>query len=687
MALTRTEYWNLGTGTVRGGATGHGESLTDVENYLLPADRVRTASLYSWGVADGLVVTGTSGQAGVTVKPGAALDAAGHLIVLAADGFAVVDPEVDPDQIQDVPTVPVGAGGGFALSTAGLSAPQFLTITWREVLGESVLANAPVLLHAPWLRLVPVAGFPDTGATVVLAKVTLDAAGKVTALSAEGRRVAGVSTGRLQLRVPRLATAPGLAVDQLAGAELRGRPDGGMELVAQPPGGTPRTALSVDGATGNVGVGVTAPAAAVDVDRGATNDLALRLSSSGPGWGSGLQLRNTAAGGRTYGIFSAPDGKLHLADATGSVDRLVIDQGGNVSIGMAARQAVRTLQVEGSEVHSGGGGAGFSFANRNTGTLVDMPSAGERWVWYALDGVARLWSGGDHLYLNYGGGVGLDVMRRMRMREASGGLSAGHWLFQGGKDRAFIGMRDTQFVGFYGAGFGWGLIMDVNNGDMWWPRNVGQPGGPSTMFLWGSQISDVGGGLLSIHSGGGRVRINRDLQVVGVLSKGGGGFKIDHPLDPENKYLSHSFVESPEMLNVYCGTVVTDSSGEAVVTLPDYLETLNRDFCYQLTPVGALAQVAVTTEISDNAFTIRTDQPGVTVSWQVTGVRQDAWADANRIEVEVDKPEDERNQFLHPEERGLPMSRGIHQLTESAPESALQSPPESALEIPPSNHR
>jgi hypothetical protein len=31
-----------------------------------------------------------------------------------------------------------------------------------------------------------------------------------------------------------------------------------------------------------------------------------------------------------------------------------------------------------------------------------------------------------------------------------------------------------------------------------------------------------------------------------VLTKGGGPFKIDHPLDPANKTLSHSYVESPD---------------------------------------------------------------------------------------------------------------------------------------------
>jgi len=38
-----------------------------------------------------------------------------------------------------------------------------------------------------------------------------------------------------------------------------------------------------------------------------------------------------------------------------------------------------------------------------------------------------------------------------------------------------------------------------------------------------------------------------NVQITGTISKGGGSFKIDHPLDPENKYLYHSFIESPDI--------------------------------------------------------------------------------------------------------------------------------------------
>lgn len=140
-----------------------------------------------------------------------------------------------------------------------------------------------------------------------------------------------------------------------------------------------------------------------------------------------------------------------------------------------------------------------------------------------------------------------------------------------------------------------------------------------------------------------------NVKVTGSITKGGGGFHIDHPNDPQNKSLSHSFVESPEMMNVYSGTVTTDERGNARVALPDYFDALNREFRYQLTTIGQFARVMVSEEIRGNEFAIRSDPPRIKVCWQVTGIRQDAWAEANRIPVEQDKPDTERGGYLHPE--------------------------------------
>jgi hypothetical protein len=147
----------------------------------------------------------------------------------------------------------------------------------------------------------------------------------------------------------------------------------------------------------------------------------------------------------------------------------------------------------------------------------------------------------------------------------------------------------------------------------------------------------------------GNVTVNGNLRVTGSVAKSSGSFIIDHPLDPANKYLYHSFVESPDMMNIYNGNITTDSNGEATIELPSYFSALNRDYRYQLTVIGKFAQAIVLRKIADGRFVIKTDKPNVEVSWQVTGIRQDAYANANRIEAEVEKPVEERGAYLHPE--------------------------------------
>ena len=93
---------------------------------------------------------------------------------------------------------------------------------------------------------------------------------------------------------------------------------------------------------------------------------------------------------------SLSDGlRFRIDTSVGATERMRINAAGNVGIGTAS--IARTLHVEGSEIHSGGTVAGFSFGNRETATFTEHPTVGERWVWYSSGGSARLWSGGDKL--------------------------------------------------------------------------------------------------------------------------------------------------------------------------------------------------------------------------------------------------------------------------------------------------
>src|SRR5215216_5813637 len=175
--------------------------------------------------------------------------------------------------------------------------------------------------------------------------------------------------------------------------------------------------------------------------------------------------------------------------------------------------------------------------------------------------------------------------------------------------------------------------------------------------------------------------LNGKVKITGNLEKAGGSFKIDHPLDPANKYLCHSFVESPDMKNVYDGVVVLDRKGKAEIELPDWFGALNKDFRYQLTATGApgpnlyiaeeISEATTTRNYSSKSsnnnnnnslFKIAGGTSGMKVSWQVTGIRRDPWANAHRIEVEEDKPAKERGYYLHPDLYGQPEEKGISHL-------------------------
>jgi hypothetical protein len=173
----------------------------------------------------------------------------------------------------------------------------------------------------------------------------------------------------------------------------------------------------------------------------------------------------------------------------------------------------------------------------------------------------------------------------------------------------------------------------------------------------GNAIHGVGGTNAGLFDG--HVQINGGLDVTGELTCPSKHFCIDHPCDPANKYLLHCSVEAPERINVYSGNVITDEVGTATVLLPNYFETLNRDFRYQLTVIGQFAQAIIAEEIVNNRFVIKTDKPNVKISWQVSGVRKDVYAEANPVVVEKEKSAAERGFYLHPRLFGQPACNAL----------------------------
>ena len=191
--------------------------------------------------------------------------------------------------------------------------------------------------------------------------------------------------------------------------------------------------------------------------------------------------------------------------------------------------------------------------------------------------------------------------------------------------------------------------------------NGGGPGGVDGLGgnFAGGTLTIGGDGIDATSTTGYAGLFNGDVSVTGILYAGTKYFRIDHPLDPANKYLVHASVESSEMMNIYTGNVTTDAAGNATVKLPEWFETLNTDFRYQLTVIGQFSQAIVAREIENHQFEIKTSGPNVKVSWQITGVRQDAFAKAHPLVVEEEKDARLKGFYLHPDLYGAPEEKQI----------------------------
>jgi len=243
----------------------------------------------------------------------------------------------------------------------------------------------------------------------------------------------------------------------------------------------------------------------------------------------------------------------------------------------------------------------------------------------------------------------------------------------GSSDKAWVG----AVAGVNTAEMGYGVAGESHFIGVYGKSNGGAAGlyGESHEGSAVAGNSANGNGIRGISQSGFAGLFTGNVSVQGNLTKNGGAFRIDHPLDPENKYLHHSFVESPDRMNIYNGNAILDENGEAEIEMPDWFMALNRDFRYQLTPVGAPGpNLYVSQKIIDGKFRIAGGTSGLEVSWQVTGIRQDPWANANPIQVEEEKPQSERGKYLIPKLYGQPKEKGIHyspDLSEISPRPSL----------------
>ena len=253
-------------------------------------------------------------------------------------------------------------------------------------------------------------------------------------------------------------------------------------------------------------------------------------------------------------------------------------------------------------------------------------------------------------------GSGLQILHIINNGTAGRGMTVnggpqGTGLFASGGD-SDKGDGRTGVIGVGGSSRngGGGSGVTAQGGDSF---GAGNSAGSGILAFGGEGFDGAANGLAGSFQGD--VEVSRDLNVSGTKN-----FKIDHPLDPENKYLYHAAIESSEVLNVYSGNVRLDEKGEAVVKLPEWFEAINRDFRYSLTPIGPARSVLyIAEEIINGRFKIGGGVSGMKVSWQVTGVRSDRAMLKHPFKVVENKPERERGTYLSPEAFGQPEERGV----------------------------
>lgn len=478
-----------------------------------------------------------------------------------------------------------------------------------------------------------------------------------------------------------------------------------LTLSGSPPNASSATLTAIAGGTGTGGVAVRGNAFQTsgiavygDAFGNARSGVEGHADSGNANAVFGL---NSATSGPAYGVRGQSNAPAGVAVAG------FVANSSSSNIGVLGRSSAPTgVGVEGGAMDTVGAGYGAGTGVRGqsasgagvsglsasgTGVRGEVSGNGFGVYGYSLTGPGGAGVRGDGAYAGvWGYGTAVAGVHGQAAASAQFGVwgdSANAYGVRGESDnvgvygggRSTLGSTSPAAFGVFGRGVqgvrgespsdtGFGIV-GVNNG-----------GGSAVSWgVYGQNTSTGGYAIEGYNPNGIALRGNGspagqfigNVQVFGTLSKSAGSFQIDHPLDPANRYLYHSFVESPDMKNLYDGVATLDSRGEAWVELPAYFEALNRDFRYQLTALGGAAPgLFIADEIAANRFRISGGIAGQRVSWLVTGTRHDAYAEEHRIPVEVDKPAQERGKYLYPTLHGKAAAQSIHPAQAPLPAAA-----------------
>lgn len=380
-------------------------------------------------------------------------------------------------------------------------------------------------------------------------------------------------------------------------------------------------------------------------------------------------VANVANGTGTYGTSNGAGGNGVLGQATGTngtgVYGFANNTGGDGVIGEATQAGrygvwgfnnnATGIGVFGSTTGANAFGVRGQSATTATGVLGTNNGTGNG-VWGDNTGTGvgvrgqSLSTGIGVFGINNGAGNGVlgnntGTGRGVEGQSASTGI--GVFGLNSGTGVGVQGQSVTSGIGVIGFNTGAGVGVQ------------GQNSSTGTAVV-GINTSLTGNGVVgetAVGSTGFAVFANGDMGASGIKP-----FYIDHPTEPATKYLRHFALESNEVLNVYRGNVILDGNGEAIVTLPNYFETINTNFSYNLIAIGSKSEVFIKEEIHNNQFKIAGGLPNQKISWQVYAERNDAYLQQfpEKRAVEINKDANDSGKYLMPELFNQPKEKGIY---------------------------
>ena len=274
----------------------------------------------------------------------------------------------------------------------------------------------------------------------------------------------------------------------------------------------------------------------------------------------------------------------------------------------------------------GVGNDGSSYATLNTG------SGG------AFIGYSGVYGKGTDTDEGHGvTGLGNNGSTRYTLGDGSGGSFTGNRVGVEG----FATLQGSTSYGVYGKYNGGGNVNGVG------------------VYGFSDPANNRGYGVMGVGGNAGVYSV--DL----MATSGSMVLEMDHPLDPKNKILKHYAMESPEVLNIYRGNINLDGNGEATVSLPEYFNSININYSYNLTPIGQQApNLFIKEEVNGTgSFIISGGNANQKISWVVYAERNDLYMQRERENkpemVEVEKEGENKGKYLMPSLYNQPPEMGI----------------------------